>query len=83
MLKKKKIRTKGKVRFSEYFKKLKEGDRVAIVTELAEKPRFPKRIHGKTGVVIGARGKSYIVKTKDINKEKQMIIHPIHLKKLK
>jgi len=83
MLKKKKIRTRGKIKLSEYFKKLKKGDRVAVVRELSENPKFPKRLQGRSGVVAGARGKAYIVKIKDYNKEKTHIIKPVHLKKLK
>lgn len=79
MLKRKRIRSKGKIKFSEYFKELKEGDRVAVVRELALQPSFPKTIQGKSGTVTGKRGKAYIVK---LNK-KTYIIKAAHLKKLK
>ena len=82
MAKKKKIRTRGKLSFSEYFKKLKEGDNVAIKREPFFQAVFPKRMQGRTGVVIGKRGKSYITKVKDLNEEKIFIIEAIHLKKL-
>ncbi len=79
----KNVREKGKVRLSEYFKKLKEGDRVSVVRELTMRKNFPDRIQGRAGVVEGKRGKAYIVRINDINKEKVYIIEPIHLKKLK
>ena len=37
---------------------------------------------GRTGVVEGKRGKSYIIEVNDQNKEKKFIIAPIHLKKM-
>jgi len=83
MVRKKSVRERGKLRFSEYFKVLKEGDRVAVVREKAEtKDAFPKRIQGRTGVVVGKRGGSYLVNLKELNKEKQFIIKPVHLKRL-
>jgi len=83
MLKRKNIREKGKLKFSEYFKKLKKGDKVSLVGELAENPQFQKKFQGKTGTIESKRGSAYVVKIKDLNKEKQMIVHPVHLKKLK
>jgi len=81
MLKKKKIRERGKIKLSEYFKELNEGDRVSIVRELSQSTGFPKTIQGRTGVIEGKRGNSYIVNIR-IGKEKRFLIHPIHLKKL-
>ena len=83
MLKKKTIKEKGKLRFSEYFKELKKGDRVAVVRELSQNPQFPKRIQGRVGVVENKRGEAYIIKMKEYKSEKTHIIKPIHLKKLK
>ena len=79
----KKLREKGKVRFSEYFKNLREGDRVSVVRDLSSRKNFPDRIQGRAGVVEGKRGRSYAVRIKDINQPKVYIIEPIHLKKLK
>lgn len=83
MVARKSIRTRGKIAFSKYFQKLKDGDSVAVTIERSVLPNFPIRIQGRTGVVSGKRGNSYIVKIKDIKKEKEYIIAPIHLKKIK
>jgi len=83
MIKRKKVREKGKIKLSRYFQEFKEGDRVAIIRELAVQPKFPKKLQGRSGVIKGKRGNSYIVKIKDLNKEKVYIIHPVHLKRLK
>ena len=79
----KKVKEKGKIRFSEYFKKLKEGDKVAIVRELSVSASFPQNIQGRTGVVEERRGRAYIDIINDYNQEKRFIIEPIHLKKIK
>jgi ribosomal protein L21E len=83
MVRKKNIKDRGKIRFSEYFKKLNNGDRVAIIRERAVNANFPERIQGLTGEIINKRGTEYVVKIKELNMEKQFIVHPIHLKRLK
>jgi ribosomal protein L21E len=44
---------------------------------------FPERLQGRTGVIESKRGKVYIIKINDQNKEKRFLIEPIHLKKMK
>jgi len=83
MMKRKRQREHGKIKLSKYFQDFVAGDKVAVVRELAVQPKFPKQLQGRSGVVEGKRGRSYIVKIKDLNKEKTYIIHPVHLRKLK
>jgi len=83
MIKRKQLKTRGKIKFSNYFQKFKEGDKVSVVRELALNPKFPKQIQGRSGIIASKRGTSYIVKINDLNKEKLYIIHPVHLKKIK
>jgi len=82
MLKRKQVRDKGKIKLSRYFQKLKEGDKVSIIKEAAQPSIFPKFIQGRTGIIEGKRGRSYVVQI-NIGKGKRFIIHPVHLKKLK
>ncbi len=83
MVNRKNVRTRGKLQLSKYFQNLKEGDLVSVVAERSENVSFPKRLQGRTGVVIGKRGRANIVKIKDQTKEKEFIIKSIHLKKIK
>lgn len=83
MVKGKRIRAKGKIPLSRYFKKLNIGDKVSIVPQLSVRLAFPKRIKGKTGKIIESRGKYKMVEIKEGKKMKKFIIHPVHLKKLK
>jgi len=82
MIKRKSPRSKGKIKLSRYFQEFKQGDRVAVVRELAVQPKFPKKLQGRSGTIESKKGKSYIVKINDLNKGKEYIIHPVHLKKL-
>jgi len=83
MLKRKNIRERGKVRLSRYFQRFNEGDKVAVKKELSLKAKFPRRLQGRTGIITGERGNSYIVSIMDFKQEKSFIIEPIHLKKIK
>lgn len=79
---KKTPKERGKVRLSRVFQELKQGDRVFIDVNLSYKINAPSTITGRTGIVQGKRGKAYIVKMKEYNEDKTLIINPIHLKKL-
>jgi len=83
MVNRKPIRTRGKLQLSRYFQELDEGDIVAISREPAVNTDVQKRFQGTTGIVEGKRGRAYIVRIKDGNKEKRILIAPIHLKKIK
>ncbi len=83
MIKRKQLRTHGKIRLSDYFQEFKKGDKVSVIRELALQPKFPKQIQGRTGAILDKRGKYYIVKINDLNKEKSYLIHPVHLRRLK
>ncbi len=83
MLKRKKIRQKGKVSLSKYFQKFDDGDSVALVMDLSvQNPGFPKRMQGRTGKVIEKRGSAYVVQVKDLNMPKKYIVRPVHLRKI-
>ena len=83
MSKAKKVRKKGKIKLSAYFKKFKEGEKVAIVKEQSVRAGFGNRIIGKSGKITGTSGRYLEVKIADGKKKKTFIIHPVHLKKLK
>lgn len=83
MTSQKSIRDKGKLKLSEYFKELTPGDKVALVKEPSiTKIGFHKRMQGRTGIVEGKRGRSYVVRVKDLNMNKTVVVPAIHLKKI-
>ena len=82
MVKRKTIRTRGKVQLNRYFQNLKEGDNVSVVRNLSIASSFPERLQGRTGTVLEKRGRAYVVRIMDHEKEKRFIIEPAHLKKI-
>lgn len=81
MLKRKPLRSRGKVSFKRFFQTFKEGDSVSLVRELSSsKPSFPTRMQGRTGRVIGKRGNAYVIEVYDFNMKKQFIVKPVHLR---
>lgn len=76
-------RKKGKISQTRYLTGFKKGDKVALTLEPAvQKGIFHPRFSGKTATVVAKTGSCYEVKIKDFSKEKILIVHPIHLKKL-
>lgn len=79
----KNIREKSKVRISSFLQTFDNGDKVVLKVEPAyQKGQYFLRFHGKIGTIGSRTGTCYEVKIKDINKEKTLIVHPIHLKKV-
>jgi len=82
MVIRKNIRQHGKIKLSNYFKTFNKDDSVCVVKEQSVKSAFPKTLIGRSGKILGSRGRCYLVKIKDMDKDKVYIIHPIHLKLL-
>lgn len=77
---KKKAREKGDLPVSRIIQEFKEGDSVSIVIEPSiQKGQPHPRFHGKTGVVVENRGRSYLVEIQDGNAIKRVISRPVHL----
>lgn len=77
------VRSRGKISISRYLQSFNAGDRVYLKLEPAvHKGIFFPRFHGKSGVIKGKIGRCYEVLIKDINKEKTLIVHPIHMRKV-
>ena len=74
-------RIRDKTTIIKYLHEFKVGDKVVIKPEPSSHKGMPfKRFFGHFGIVLDKRGKSYIVKIKDGNKEKKIIARPEHLK---
>ena len=79
----KNYREKGKISTTRFLQEFNIDDRVALVAEPAyHKAMYHTRFHGKIGKIIGKRGRCYEVMIKDGSKQKVLIVHPVHLKKV-
>ncbi len=75
-------RMRGKISLSRYFQSFELGDKACLNAEPAvQKGMYCLRFHGRVGTIVGKKGGCYQVKITDINKEKTLIVHPVHLKK--
>ena len=79
----KNIRDKGKISLKKYFQEFKIDDKVSLKAEPAvQKGMYFPRFHGKAGVIKAKKGNCYEVNINDSGKQKTLIIHPVHLKKV-
>ncbi|PIU62322.1 50S ribosomal protein L21e [archaeon CG_4_10_14_0_2_um_filter_Archaea_38_6] len=80
---KKKTGTKGKISVVKYLQEFKVGDNVLINVEPGfKKNLIHRRFMKKSGIVVEKRGEAYRVRVKDLNKEKDVFVLPVHLKRL-
>ncbi|MBS3119386.1 50S ribosomal protein L21e [Candidatus Woesearchaeota archaeon] len=74
---------RGKVSMRRLFQDFKPGDKVMMTVEPAVQNGRPfRRFYNRSGVVLGKQGSSYKIGIKDMEKQKTVIVHPIHLKRL-
>ncbi|MDP7180105.1 MAG: 50S ribosomal protein L21e [Candidatus Woesearchaeota archaeon] len=80
---KKDIRNKGKISITKYLQNFKTGEMATLLAEPAvQKGLYHPRFYGKRGIVKSKVGRCFEVTIKDGNKEKTLIVHPIHLRKV-
>ena len=77
-------KAKGKISLTKYLKEYKIGEKVILKAEPAiQSGMYFPRFHGKPGIVKGKKGSCYEILIKDGKLEKNLIVHPIHLKEAK
>jgi len=80
---KKNFRDRGKIKISRFVQTFKKGDKAILhIHSSYMKGMYHPRFFGKIGEVIRKTGKCYELKIMDIGKEKIVLVHPVHLKKL-
>jgi len=59
----------------------KPGDKAVVIIDPSYHKGMPhKRFHGKVGIILEKRGRSYLVKVADGERQKVIISKPEHLK---
>lgn len=77
------LNEKGKVSISKYFQVLNIGDKVALTMDSSvHQGMYLPRFYGRIGTVKSKKGKCYEVEIYDGNARKNIIAHPVHLKKV-
>ncbi|MEM1604298.1 MAG: 50S ribosomal protein L21e [Zestosphaera sp.] len=79
---KKNVRERGSVPpLSTVLKEYKKGDKVCIVPNPAIQDALPHRRYvGKVGLVVGKRGRAYVIEVYLGDKKKTLITYPEHLR---
>jgi large subunit ribosomal protein L21e len=78
---KKTVRERGLSPISKAIQEFDEGQMVHIDIDPSIQKGMPNpRFQGKTGKVLGIRGRAYLLQIKDGNAKKQIIALPQHLK---
>ncbi|MBW9221275.1 50S ribosomal protein L21e [Methanothermococcus sp. SCGC AD-155-M21] len=81
---KKHPREKGLYPLTRALKEYNNGDMVHIKIDPSVHKGMPHpKFHGKTGTVVGQRGSAFIVRVKDGDKYKEIIVRPQHLRECK
>ena len=76
-------REHGKISISKYLQEFNIDDQVLLKAEPAvQKGMYFPRFHNKAGIIKGKKGVCYQVMIKDGGKEKVLIVHPVHLRRL-
>ena len=77
------IRDRGKININQYLQGFKIGDGVYLIMNpsIHKGPYFP-RFHGLAGTIKDKQGSCYHVKIMDGGKQKILIVHPSHLKRI-
>ncbi len=79
---KKTPRTRGLSPITHEFQEFEIGEKVNVVIDPSIHKGMPHvRFHGKTGVVVGQQGNSFVISVNDGNKEKTVVARPEHLKR--
>ncbi len=78
----KNCRTKGLGSIDKYMRNYEMNSKVDIITDpSAHKRGMPhRRYHGRTGKIVGARGRCYLVEIKLGNSKKTLIVGKEHLR---
>ena len=78
---KKELRRRGIVPVTAVIRKFAIGEKVHVVCEPSTLKGMPhRRFHGKTGTIIGQRGRAWLLEVNDGNSTKMVIARPQHLK---
>ena len=76
----KKPRERGKTGLSKILYEYKPGEKVVVKIDPSVHKGMPhRRYHGKIGVIVNKKGRSYIVNVPQGNAVKEIIVRPEHI----
>lgn len=79
----KKARNKGKISIRDSLQQFEKGDKVLLRAEPAiQHGMYFRRFHAKVGTILREQGACYVVQITDGKRTKDLIVHPVHLRRL-
>lgn len=79
----KSARTRGKISMTRYLQNFNAGDKVILIADSSvHEGMYHPRFHGKEGQVLSQKGRCYYIQIRDGGKDKQIIVHPVHLTRI-
>jgi len=79
-----KMKVRKKNSITKFIQKFEIGQKAAIVIDPSSHRGLPfARFKGFTGTVVGKQGEAYLVKIREMGREKTVITFPEHLKMIK
>lgn len=80
----KKARMRGMPSLGRFLTKFEPGQKVVVKIESSVQKGMPAILYyGRMGTIVKRRGRAYVLKIMDGNKEKALISYPVHLKAIK
>ena len=74
---------RGKLSIRKFLKELKPGEKVVLKAEPScQRGMYFHRFHGRLGLVRAKKGSCYEVMITDGGRQKLLIVHAVHLKKV-
>lgn len=74
---------KGRIPIARIMQQFKLGEKTYLKMDSSiHTGPFFRRFHGRTGIVTGKQGDCYLVEIKDKDKNKTVIVHPAHMRKV-
>lgn len=78
------VSERGKISIRKYLQVFKVGDKVSFKADPSvQTGMYLPRFHGHVGTVTGKQGICYKVEFYDRRKKKEVIVHPVHLGRMK
>lgn len=79
----KNIKDRGKINITKFLQNFDLNDKVSLSADSSyQDGMYHPRFHGKTGKVCGKQGKCYYISINDGDKQKKLLVHPVHLRKV-
>lgn len=77
------LKMKGKLHITKFLQTFEEGEKVILKAYPSHHGgMFPLKFYGSIGKIVGKQGSCYKVNVKEGKKNKQLVVHPVHMERV-